>query len=158
MAVQKKRKLINWQLPMKRVLYALIPIVAFSVYLFGWRALAMLVLCNALAFACEYAFQKPYKEPVTAAVFVTGTLFALSLPPLLPFWMAAVFPYWWMDKPPAHSGRGPATAMRMKSPLESGQTGVLHKQEQWVLIQAECGFLKKLVPRQPGPVPIRLKS
>ncbi len=90
MAVQKKRKLINWQLPMKRVLYALIPIVAFSVYLFGWRALAMLVLCNALAFACEYAFQKPYKEPVTAAVFVTGTLFALSLPPLLPFWMAAV--------------------------------------------------------------------
>jgi len=90
MAVQKKPKLINWQLPMKRVLYALIPIIAFSVYLFGWRALAMLVLCNALAFACEYAFQKPYKEPVTAAVFVTGTLFALSLPPLLPFWMAAV--------------------------------------------------------------------
>jgi Na+-transporting NADH:ubiquinone oxidoreductase subunit B len=84
------RKVINWQLPMKRVLYALAPIMVASVYFFGWRALVMLALCNAAGFATEYAFTRNWKQPVSSAVFVTSCLFALSLPPTLPYWMAVV--------------------------------------------------------------------
>jgi len=83
-------KLIKWQLPMKRVLYALTPIMAASVYFYGWRALVMLAVVNAAGFAAEYAFARSWKEPVSSAVFVTSCLFALSLPPTLPFWMAVL--------------------------------------------------------------------
>lgn len=83
-------KLIKWQLPMKRVLYALAPIVAASVYFFGWRALVMLAVVNAAGFAVEYAFTRSWKEPVSSAVFVTSCLYALSLPPTLPYWMAVM--------------------------------------------------------------------
>jgi len=75
---------------MKRVLYALTPLMAASVYFFGWRSLIMLALVNAAGFATEYAFVRSWKEPVTSAVFVTSCLFALSLPPALPFWMAVL--------------------------------------------------------------------
>lgn len=75
---------------MKRVLYALAPIAVASVYIFGWRALAMLAICNAGGLATEYAFTRNWKQPVSSAVFVTSTLFAFSLPPTLPFWMAVV--------------------------------------------------------------------
>lgn len=86
----KPKKLINWQLPMQRVLYALAPIVASGVYFFGWRSLVVVAVANAVAFGCEYAFTRREGQPVTSAVFVTGTLFALSLPPMLPLWMVAV--------------------------------------------------------------------
>ncbi len=75
---------------MRKVLYALAPIAAFSVWLFGWRAALLLVVANAAAFLTEYAFVRQWKQPVTSAVFVSGSLFALSLPPLLPLWMAAL--------------------------------------------------------------------
>jgi len=81
---------IKWQLPMRRVLLALFPIVLFSIYLFGWRVAVLLALCNAAAFGIEYAFVRRWGEPVTSAIFVTATLFALSLPPAIPFWMALV--------------------------------------------------------------------
>jgi Na+-transporting NADH:ubiquinone oxidoreductase subunit B len=81
---------IRWQPPMVRVLTGLVPIVVASVYFFGWRAAVVLVVCNAAAIATEYAFTRGWKQPVSSAVFVTGTLFALSLPPTLPLWMAAL--------------------------------------------------------------------
>lgn len=84
------KKLINWQPPMQRVLYALLPIVASSVYFFGWRALLIVAVANFIAFLSEYAFTRREGQPVTSAVFVTGTLLALSLPPMLPLWMVAV--------------------------------------------------------------------
>ncbi len=86
----KPKKLINWQLPMRRVLYALTPIVASGVYFFGWRALLVVAVANLAAFFSEYAFTRREGQPVTSAVFVTGTLFALSLPPMLPLWMVAL--------------------------------------------------------------------
>ena len=84
------KKVINWQLPMKRVLYALVPLMVASIYFFGWRALVMLIVCNGVAFLCEHAFCRGWKQPVSSAVFVSGTLFALSLPPTLPLPMAAL--------------------------------------------------------------------
>ncbi|MBL7077685.1 MAG: RnfABCDGE type electron transport complex subunit D [Kiritimatiellae bacterium] len=75
---------------MTRVLLALLPIALSSITFFGWRVLLLLVVVNAAAFAAEYAFTRRWKQPASAAVFVSGSLFALSLPPLLPVWMAVV--------------------------------------------------------------------
>jgi Na+-transporting NADH:ubiquinone oxidoreductase subunit B len=83
-------QLIKWQAPMRRVLLALIPLFIEAVYLFGGRVVAMLAIANFAAFVTEYAFTRQWKEPVTSAVLVTGSLYALSLPPGLPFWMTAV--------------------------------------------------------------------
>lgn len=76
---------------MNRVLYALIPIVIFAVYLFGLRVLAVVAAANIAAYISEYLFvrnKKPGK--VTMAVFVTGTLVSLTLPPTIPLWISAL--------------------------------------------------------------------
>lgn len=86
---KKDGVLVKWQLPMQRVLLALAPITAAAVYFFGWRALVLVAVCNLAAFLTELLFLRPRGEPATSAVFVTGTLLALSLPPTLPVWMAA---------------------------------------------------------------------
>ncbi|MBN1835466.1 MAG: RnfABCDGE type electron transport complex subunit D [Spirochaetales bacterium] len=75
---------------MVRVLYALVPAVLGSVYLFGWRSLVILAISNAVGFLTEYLFLRPRKEPVSSAVFVSNFIFALSLPPTIPYWMVAL--------------------------------------------------------------------
>lgn len=75
---------------MVKVLYALIPAILASIYFFGWRSVGMLIVVNITAFICEYCFARYYKDQVTSAVFVSGTLFALILPPGLPYWMAVI--------------------------------------------------------------------
>ena len=83
-------KAIVWQKPMRQVLLACVPLLAFAVYSFGWRVAVMLALVSAAAYAAEAAFTRSWKEPVSSAVFVTATLFTFSLPPTLPFWMAVL--------------------------------------------------------------------
>lgn len=92
MATEDKRPaLVNWQLPMKRVLYALVPVAIAAVYFFGWRALLVILVTNLAAFVTELLYTRiALKTPVSSAVFVTGTLLALSLPPAIPLWIAAV--------------------------------------------------------------------
>lgn len=89
-ATKKGMKLILWQPPMKRVLHGLIPLVIASVYFFGWRSFALLIFVNVFGFLTEYLYNKVYKQPVSSAVFVTNFLFALILPPKIPFWIAGV--------------------------------------------------------------------
>jgi RnfABCDGE-type electron transport complex D subunit len=85
------KKLILKQKMMDKVLLALLPIIVFSIYLFGWRVLAVVLVTNIFAFLTEYMFVRKKKfGKVTTAAFVTGTLLALTLPPTIPFWMAAV--------------------------------------------------------------------
>jgi Na+-transporting NADH:ubiquinone oxidoreductase subunit B len=86
----KQQRLILWQLPMKRVIYALIPAAVASTYFFGWRSLVILAVVNAAGFLTEFIFLRFRKEPVTSAVFVTNFILALCLPPTIPYWMAAV--------------------------------------------------------------------
>jgi len=76
---------------MNRVLYALIPIVLYAIYLFGWRVLLIVLVTNFFACLTEYVFirNKP-KAKISTAVFVTGSLLSLTLPPTIPLWMAAV--------------------------------------------------------------------
>ncbi|MCB5279806.1 MAG: RnfABCDGE type electron transport complex subunit D [Candidatus Cloacimonetes bacterium] len=76
---------------MNRVLYSLIPIILFAVYLFGWRVLAVVIAANVAAYISEYLFVKNKKPgKVSMAVFVTGTLVALTLPPTIPLWISAL--------------------------------------------------------------------
>ena len=76
---------------MNKVLYALIPIILFAIFLYGWRILMVILISNIFAFLTEYMFIRKKKfGKVSMAAFVTGTLLALTLPPTIPFWMAAV--------------------------------------------------------------------
>ena len=76
--------------PMLRVCYALLPLTVVSIYLFGWRSLALIAVSFMFGIATEAAFAFREGKPVTSAVFVTCLIFSLSLPPALPLWMAAV--------------------------------------------------------------------
>jgi Na+-transporting NADH:ubiquinone oxidoreductase subunit B len=76
-----KTGLLRKQPVMRKVLLAMIPCAAGSVYYFGWRSLAMIAFCCAWGFLLEWLFCRQRKEPVSEAVFVTAVLFALIMPP-----------------------------------------------------------------------------
>jgi Na+-transporting NADH:ubiquinone oxidoreductase subunit B len=69
---------------MRRVLIALLPCIAGSIYYFGWRCLFLIAWAGAVGLIVEYIFARSRGEPVTEAVFVTTTLFALIMPPTVP--------------------------------------------------------------------------
>ena len=93
-AAQRKRRgkagLIRWQSPMIYVLYGTIPCILGSIYFYGWRSLFVLTVCCGAGFFCEWIFTHKRGEPVTSAVFVTAVLFALTLPPVTPIWVAVI--------------------------------------------------------------------
>ena len=85
------KKIFMKQKNMQNMLLALIPILIWSVFIFGWRVLAVFAVSNLFAMLTEYLFIRQKKNgKISQAVFVTGTLLALSLPPTIPFWMVAV--------------------------------------------------------------------
>ncbi|GAQ25867.1 RnfABCDGE type electron transport complex subunit D [Tepidanaerobacter syntrophicus] len=64
-----------------------------SIYFFGPRALALVIVSSVAAVITEAIFQKLRNRPITikdGSALVTGMLLALNLPPGLPYWMAAV--------------------------------------------------------------------
>ena len=90
MTPKKPEKLFLIQKVMLRVCYALVPLVLAAVYLFGWRSLALVIVVFIFGIGTEAVFTLKQGKPVTSAVFVSCLIFALSLPPTLPFWMAVV--------------------------------------------------------------------
>ncbi|MBN1671343.1 MAG: RnfABCDGE type electron transport complex subunit D [Kiritimatiellae bacterium] len=70
---------------MRRVLLALLPCAGGAVYFFGWRSLALALGACAIGFLVEFAFCRRRREPVSEAVFVTGLLYTLALPPTVPW-------------------------------------------------------------------------
>ncbi len=83
-------KLLKRQDIMRRVIAAVLPCVAGGVYFFGWRVLAVVALACTVGFVCEYLFCRRRKEPVTEAVFVTAILYALILPPNVPWHVVVI--------------------------------------------------------------------
>jgi len=81
---QKPKKLLRKQLIMRKVLLALLPCVAGSIYFFGWRTLFIILWAALIGFVVEYIFTRKRGEPVTESVFVTTTLFALIMPSTIP--------------------------------------------------------------------------
>ncbi len=78
---------------MTRVLISLLPVLLASVYLFGLRTLVLLFVVTITGIICEYGVMRLIdgnKAKVSEALFVTCLLFTLTLPPSVPFWIAAV--------------------------------------------------------------------
>lgn len=84
------KPLLRKQPAMRKVLWALTPCVAGGVYYFGWRSLAMVLFCCAVGFLVEWLFCRQRNEPVSEAVFVTATLYALIMPPAVGWHILAV--------------------------------------------------------------------
>lgn len=75
------------------VLIALIPALVMSVWLFGWRALVVEVVCVAACIAAEYLSCVVMKKPSTVgdlSCVVTGLLLAFNLPVSIPLWQAVI--------------------------------------------------------------------
>lgn len=81
----KSKTLLKKQLIMRRVLLALVPCVAGAVYFFGWRSLFIVAWAAVAGFITEFIFTRLRGEPVSEAVFVTTTIFALIMPPTVPW-------------------------------------------------------------------------
>ncbi len=78
---------------MRHVVYALLPVCAWAVWQFGLSSLALLVVCTAVCLGTEQVVCRLSGRASTLgdwSVAITGLLLALSLPPGLPLWMAAV--------------------------------------------------------------------
>ncbi|HUV38410.1 MAG TPA: RnfABCDGE type electron transport complex subunit D [Planctomycetota bacterium] len=86
----RKTRLFLKQPMMTRMLIALAPVLVAGVYFFGWRVLGVLVVTLVAGVATEYLMERPRGKGVSAACFVTCALYALSLPPTMPFWMVVV--------------------------------------------------------------------
>lgn len=74
----------------RRVVWALQPCVGGAVYFFGWRSLAVVAWSLAVAYFCEYLFTRRRGEAVSDAVLVTGIIFALVMPPTVPWHVAGI--------------------------------------------------------------------
>jgi Na(+)-translocating NADH:ubiquinone oxidoreductase B subunit len=75
---------------MTLVIVALMPCLAASVYFFGLRVLAMVIVSYVAGGAVEVLFAVVRKEEINEGFLVTGLLFPLVLPPATPLWMVAV--------------------------------------------------------------------
>lgn len=75
---------------MRKVLLGLAPIFLFSLYSYGWRALAIAAVSFAVGVAVEFLFEKKRGKKPSEAVLVTCGLYALSMPPAAPLWIVAV--------------------------------------------------------------------
>lgn len=78
---------------MRNVMFALLPIAAFAVYLFGISALALICTTTTVCIVTELLVCKLSGKDSTLgdySVMITGLLLALTLPPGMPLWMAAM--------------------------------------------------------------------
>ena len=75
---------------MSVVMMAAGPTVLASIYLFGWRSLALVIFCYIFGIMIEMGFAAAKGEEVTEGMFVTCILYPMILPPTIPFWMAGV--------------------------------------------------------------------
>lgn len=87
------RQNVNTDKVMLNVVYALLPLVAFSVYAFGTSAILLVVVSTLSCILTEHLICKFNGKSSTVgdwSAAVTGILLALTLPPGFPLWMAAV--------------------------------------------------------------------
>lgn len=76
---------------MRNVVWALIPVVLFAVYAFGWSALLVLIATTGTAVLTEHFLCRWSGKATTIddwSAVITGLLLGLTLPPAFPLWMA----------------------------------------------------------------------
>ncbi|MFW6048818.1 MAG: RnfABCDGE type electron transport complex subunit D [Candidatus Bipolaricaulota bacterium] len=84
------RDFIDVKRYMALVVIGIAPATLASIYFYGWRALAMIVVSYVAGGIAEVGFTLARKEEITEGFLVTGILFPLILPPTTPLWMVAV--------------------------------------------------------------------
>ncbi|RMH63766.1 MAG: RnfABCDGE type electron transport complex subunit D [Calditrichaeota bacterium] len=75
---------------MRNVVYALLPVAAYAVYVFGLAALLLLITALGACLLTEYMLNRWAGNPSPLndwSVTITGLLYGLTLPPHLPLWM-----------------------------------------------------------------------
>ena len=75
---------------MLHVVYALLPVTAFAVFVFGLSALLMILVTTGTCVLTEHILCRLSKKQTTVGDYsavITGLLLALSLPPAFPLWM-----------------------------------------------------------------------
>lgn len=78
---------------MQNVVWALLPVVLFSVYSFGWSALLVLLTTTGTAVLTEHLICRWSAKTSTVkdwSAVITGLLLGLTLPPAFPLWMAII--------------------------------------------------------------------
>lgn len=78
---------------MRWVIIALVPVLIFSVYLFGLRALVIIGISIAVCVVCEAVMQRMLGRKITVidgSAVLTGLLLAFNLPPGVPLWLPVV--------------------------------------------------------------------
>ncbi len=79
---------------MRHVGYALLPVIAAAIYYFGLSALLIIVTCIGVCALTEWLLTGrgalPDSPVADGSAVITGILLALTLPPGLPLWMAAL--------------------------------------------------------------------
>lgn len=78
---------------MRLVCVALVPAAIASVYIFGLRSLFVIVTSIVTCVLTEFASNRLFRKETTVtdgSAVVTGILFAFTLPPTTPLWMAAI--------------------------------------------------------------------
>ncbi len=81
----KRKPLMMKQPLMRRMIIATLPCIGASVYFFGWRCLVVVFVSCCAAFITEWLFVRKRNESVSEAVFVSGILYALIMPPTVPW-------------------------------------------------------------------------
>lgn len=75
---------------MSMVIVCLMPLLLASIYFFGLRIIAMLIVSYAVGGIVEVIFAVVRKEDINEGFLVTGMVFPLVLPPTTPLWMVGI--------------------------------------------------------------------
>ena len=78
---------------MHNVIYALLPLAAYGVLLFGWSALALMATTTGTCVLAEHLYCRLLHRESSVndySVAITGLLLGLILPPGLPLWMGVL--------------------------------------------------------------------
>jgi electron transport complex protein RnfD len=80
---------------MRQVIYALMPAIAVMFYFYGWGVLINIAFAISIAVGFEVMSLGLRKRPIKPfltdySAVLTGCLFALSIPPLAPWWMVVI--------------------------------------------------------------------
>lgn len=83
-------KAIRKQPMMRRVLLSLIPIIIYSIYLYGWKVLSLLIIVTLAGVTTEHLFERTRNSKPSDSVLVTCFLFTMTLPVTIPYWIAVI--------------------------------------------------------------------
>ena len=75
------------------VVAALMPTVAAGIWLFGWSAARVILICVVSCIAMEFLWEVLFKKPITIndlSAVVTGIILALTMPANAPWWMLVI--------------------------------------------------------------------